>query len=56
MKKISRKEYVFMYGFIIGDKVRLGDIDLIVEVEYDYIIYGEEFKFGGGKILREGMS
>ncbi|EPZ72288.1 urease subunit alpha, partial [Helicobacter pylori UM077] len=56
MKKISRKEYVSMYGPTTGDKVRLGDTDLIAEVEHDYTIYGEELKFGGGKTLREGMS
>lgn len=44
-----------MYGFIIGDKFRLGDINLYVRIEKDYIVYGDECVFGGGKVLREGM-
>ncbi|BDQ28888.1 hypothetical protein ASB7_07250 [Helicobacter ailurogastricus] len=55
MKKISRKEYVSMYGPTTGDKVRLGDTDLILEVEHDCTTYGEEIKFGGGKTIRDGM-
>lgn len=53
--KISRHDYVNMYGPTTGDKVRLADTDLIVEVEKDYTVYGEECKFGGGKTLRDGM-
>ncbi len=45
-----------MYGPTVGDKVRLGDTDLIIEVEKDHTIYGEENKFGGGKTIRDGMA
>lgn len=55
MRKISRKEYVAMYGPTTGDRVRLADTDLIIEVEKDYCVYGDEAKFGGGKSLRDGM-
>ena len=44
-----------MYGPTTGDRVRLGDTSLVIEVEKDYCIYGEEAKFGGGKSLRDGM-
>ena len=44
-----------MFGPTTGDRVRLGDTDLIIEVEFDHAIYGEECKFGGGKVLRDGM-
>jgi urease subunit alpha len=44
-----------MYGPTVGDRVRLGDTDLLIEVERDYCVYGEECKFGGGKTLRDGM-
>jgi urease subunit alpha len=53
--KISREKYAMMYGPTTGDKVRLADTNLIVEVEKDYTTYGEEAKFGGGKTLRDGM-
>jgi len=53
--KISGKDYANMYGPTTGDKVRLADTELIVEVEKDYTVYGEECKFGGGKTLRDGM-
>ncbi len=53
--KISRQAYAEMYGPTIGDRVRLGDTDLIIEVEADRTIYGEEVKFGGGKVIRDGM-
>ncbi|HEX8348956.1 MAG TPA: urease subunit alpha [Hymenobacter sp.] len=52
---LDRRAYADMYGPTVGDKVRLGDTDLIVEVEKDYCVYGEECKFGGGKTLRDGM-
>ena len=52
---IDRAAYADMYGPTTGDKIRLGDTDLIVEVEKDYCTYGEECKFGGGKVLRDGM-
>ncbi|PJJ54893.1 urease subunit alpha [Hymenobacter chitinivorans] len=52
---ISRRAYADMYGPTTGDKVRLGDTDLLIQVEQDYTVYGEECKFGGGKVLRDGM-
>lgn len=55
MTSISRVAYVEMYGPTTGDRVRLGDTELIVEVERDHTIYGEEVKFGGGKVIRDGM-
>jgi urease subunit alpha len=55
MVKISRKAYAEMYGTTVGDHVRLADTDLWVEVEKDFTIYGEEVKFGGGKVIRDGM-
>ncbi len=53
--KISRNAYADMYGPTTGDKVRLADTELFVEVEEDRTIYGEEVKFGGGKVIRDGM-
>jgi urease subunit alpha len=53
--KITRKAYASMFGPTTGDKVRLADTDLIIEVEKDFTIYGEEVKFGGGKVIRDGM-
>ena len=53
--KIQRSSYVEMYGPTTGDKVRLADTDLFVEVEKDFTVYGEEVKFGGGKVIRDGM-
>jgi urease subunit alpha len=53
--KISRAAYAGMYGPTAGDRVRLADTDLIIEVEEDRTIYGEEVKFGGGKVIRDGM-
>ena len=55
MAKISRSTYAQMYGPTVGDKVRLADTDLIIEVEKDFTLYGEELKFGGGKVIRDGM-
>ncbi|MBW3129526.1 urease subunit alpha [Hymenobacter profundi] len=52
---LSRRAYADMYGPTTGDRVRLGDTDLLIEVEKDYCTYGEECKFGGGKVLRDGM-
>ena len=54
--QISRIKYANMYGPTIGDKVRLGDTNLIIEVEKDHTVYGEENKFGGGKTIRDGMA
>lgn len=53
--KISAAQYSMMYGPTVGDKVRLADTNLVIEVEKDYTTYGEESKFGGGKTLRDGM-
>lgn len=53
--RISRASYAQMFGPTVGDKVRLADTDLIVEVERDFTTYGEEVKFGGGKVIRDGM-
>ncbi len=53
--RISKKAYADIYGPTVGDKVRLADTELVVEVEKDYTVYGEESKFGGGKTLRDGM-
>ncbi len=53
--RISRSAYADIYGPTTGDKVRLGDTSLVLEVEKDFTVYGDECKFGGGKVLREGM-
>ena len=55
MSTISRTAYAEMFGPTVGDRVRLGDTELFVEVEQDHAIYGEEVKFGGGKVIRDGM-
>ena len=55
MARISRHAYADMFGPTTGDRLRLADTDLIVEVEKDLTIYGEEVKFGGGKVIRDGM-
>ena len=52
---LSRAAYAAMFGPTTGDRVRLGDTDLIIEVERDLTTYGEEVKFGGGKVIRDGM-
>ncbi len=53
--RISRSTYAQMFGPTTGDRVRLADTDLIIEVEKDFTTYGEEVKFGGGKVIRDGM-
>src|SRR6516165_1155593 len=53
--RMTRAAYAQMFGPTVGDKVRLADTDLIIEVEEDFTIYGEEVKFGGGKVIRDGM-
>jgi urease subunit alpha len=53
--KLSRAAYAQMFGPTVGDRVRLADTDLIIEVEKDLTNYGEEVKFGGGKVIRDGM-
>ncbi|WP_045856681.1 urease subunit alpha [Teredinibacter purpureus] len=55
MSKIDRKAYADMFGPTVGDRVRLGDTALWIEVEKDFTHYGEEVKFGGGKVIRDGM-
>jgi len=55
MSKISRDAYASMYGPTTGDRVRLGDSELIIQVERDHTVYGDEVKFGGGKVVRDGM-
>ncbi|MGM0215729.1 urease subunit alpha [Enterococcus sp. AZ109] len=53
--EISRKQYAELYGPTVGDKIRLADTELFVEIEKDYTTYGDEVVFGGGKVIREGM-
>ncbi|MDF3021022.1 MAG: urease subunit alpha [Steroidobacteraceae bacterium] len=55
MSRIERRAYAEMYGPTTGDRLRLGDTELLIEVERDHTIYGEEVKFGGGKVIRDGM-
>lgn len=51
-----RSKYAAMYGPTVGDKVRLGDTELVIEIEKDFTVYGDEAKFGGGKTIRDGMA
>ncbi len=53
--KLGRKQYADLYGPTVGDRVRLADTDLLIEVERDFTSYGDEVKFGGGKVIRDGM-
>ncbi|MEW9668455.1 urease subunit alpha [Ammoniphilus sp. 3BR4] len=53
--KMSRKQYADMFGPTTGDAIRLADTELFIEVEKDYTVYGDEVKFGGGKVIRDGM-
>ena len=55
MAKITRRAYADMFGPTVGDRVRLADTNLIIEIERDFTLYGEEVKFGGGKVIRDGM-
>ncbi|GMV68817.1 MAG: urease subunit alpha [Pseudomonadota bacterium] len=55
MSRIDRRAYAEMFGPTTGDRVRLGDTELWIEVERDFTVYGEEVKFGGGKVIRDGM-
>ncbi|HBC56305.1 MAG TPA: urease subunit alpha [Gammaproteobacteria bacterium] len=55
MSSMQRRAYVDMFGPTVGDRVRLGDTELIIEVEKDHTVYGDEVKFGGGKVIRDGM-
>ncbi len=56
MAKMDRRAYAEMFGPTVGDRVRLGDTELWIEVEKDFALYGEEVKFGGGKVIRDGMA
>src|SRR5712664_4197609 len=53
--RIDRRTYADHYGPTIGDRIRLADTDLIIEIEHDATTYGDEAKFGGGKVIRDGM-
>src|SRR5262249_29777500 len=53
--RMDRRQYAEMFGPTQGDKLRLGDTSLVLEVEKDFTTYGDECKFGGGKVIREGM-
>jgi urease subunit alpha len=53
--RISRRAYAETFGPTVGDRVRLADTELFIEVERDYTPYGDEVKFGGGKVIRDGM-
>jgi len=55
MRSIRRSDYAGMYGPTTGDRIRLADSELFIEVERDFATYGEEVKFGGGKVIRDGM-
>lgn len=55
MSRISRSAYAEMFGPTTGDRIRLADTELFIEIEHDYATYGEEVKFGGGKVIRDGM-
>lgn len=52
---MDRRAYAETYGITKGDRIRLADTELIIEVERDYTTYGDEVKFGGGKVIRDGM-
>ncbi|MGM5630818.1 urease subunit alpha [Apibacter raozihei] len=54
--RINKAKYADMFGPTVGDKIRLADTDLIIEIEKDYTVYGDENKFGGGKTVRDGMA
>jgi urease subunit alpha len=55
MVTLSRQAYADMYGPTLGDRIRLADTGLVIEIERDFAVYGEEVKFGGGKVIRDGM-
>lgn len=54
-QQIDRKAYAEMFGPTVGDRIRLADTELFIEIEQDFTVYGEEVKFGGGKVIRDGM-
>ncbi len=53
--KLSRQAYASLYGPTTGDRIRLGDTSLLLEIEHDHARYGEEVVFGGGKVIRDGQ-
>jgi urease subunit alpha len=53
--RLPRRQYADLYGPTVGDRVRLADTDILIEIEKDYTVYGDEVKFGGGKVIRDGM-
>ncbi|MFM6023034.1 MAG: urease subunit alpha, partial [Dolichospermum sp.] len=53
--KMNRHAYAQTYGPTVGDRIRLADTELFIEVEQDFTTYGDEVKFGGGKVIRDGM-
>ena len=53
--RIDRKQYADMFGPTTGDRVRLADTEIFIEIEKDFTVYGDEVKFGGGKVIRDGM-
>src|SRR5947209_10363579 len=53
---INRTKYANMYGPTTGDRVRLADTELVIQIEKDFTVYGDEAKFGGGKTIRDGMA
>src|SRR2546425_9587799 len=55
MASITRQAYAEMFGPTVGDRLRLADTALVIEIEKDHTVYGEEVKFGGGKVIRDGM-
>ena len=55
-KKMDRQSYAQMFGPTVGDRVRLGDTELWIQIEKDFTQYGDEVKFGGGKTIRDGMA
>ncbi len=55
MSRMDRRAYAEMFGPTVGDRLRLGDTDLLIEIEADHTVYGDEVKFGGGKVIRDGM-
>src|SRR5690606_35932785 len=55
MTVMSRRAYAEVFGPTVGDRIRLGDTELFISIEKDHTVYGEEVKFGGGKVIRDGM-
>src|SRR5205823_12447184 len=53
--RLPRRQYADLFGLTVGDRVRLADTELLIEIERDFTVYGDEVKFGGGKVIRDGM-